>query len=235
VGSLLQKKGLCHINIAAKLVAFGSNGINVFQGVKLVMTKQIQETFTPFSLGVHCVCQKKNLAMQTSSSFPLVHGVETLFQSLYQYFYKSPKRHVEFTKLVNIMETKGLKLLRNVKTRWDSMLSPTKWVMVEYKTLLMKMALNMDANSQVATNFEHLVDLDMLFYLYYILPFLGYVHSLIKFSQCNDIFVCNFLRVVKVCQAQLYFQFVNFATKFQVDAFKEYHSLLDCAHEGITL
>jgi hypothetical protein len=73
--------------------------------------------------------------------------------------------------------------------------------MEKYKTLLMKMALDMDANSQVVTNFEHLVDLDMLLYLYYILRFLGYVHSLIKFYQCNDIFVCNFLRVVKICQA----------------------------------
>jgi hypothetical protein len=29
VGSLLQEKGLGHTNIAAKLVAFGSNGVNV--------------------------------------------------------------------------------------------------------------------------------------------------------------------------------------------------------------
>ncbi len=62
------------------------------------------------------------------------------------------------------METKGLKLLNNLKTRWISMFSLTKWVMGEYKTLLMKMALNMDANFQAATNIKHLVDLDMLFY-----------------------------------------------------------------------
>jgi hypothetical protein len=80
------------------------------------------------------------------------------------------------------METKGLKLLKNVKTRPNSMLSPTKWVMAEYKTLLMKMASNMDANFQAITNFEHLLVLDMLLYLFYILLFLEYVHSLIKFS-----------------------------------------------------
>jgi len=62
------------------------------------------------------------------------------------------------------------------------MLSPTKWVMEEYKTLLMKMAIDMDANSQAVTNFEHLVALDMLLYLFYILSLLEYVHSLIKFS-----------------------------------------------------
>jgi hypothetical protein len=62
------------------------------------------------------------------------------------------------------METKGLKLLRNVKTRWISMFKPTKWVMVEYKTLLMKMALNMDVNFQAPTNIKRLVDLDMFLY-----------------------------------------------------------------------
>jgi hypothetical protein len=103
------------------------------------------------------------------------------------------------------METKGLKLLRNMKTRWISMLSPTKWVMAKYKTLLMKMALDMDANSQATTNFEHLVDLDMLLSLFCILLFLEFVHNLIKFFQHENIFVCNFVSAMKICQAQLYF------------------------------
>jgi hypothetical protein len=54
--------------------------------------------------------------------------------------------------------------------------------MAKYKTLLMKMTVYMDANSQAITNFEHLVALDMLLYLSYILSLLEYVHSLIKFS-----------------------------------------------------
>jgi hypothetical protein len=83
VGFLLQEKNLSHTNIAAKLVAFGSNGVNVFQGVKLSVTKQIQKTCTPFNLGVHCVSHKTKLVMQTLSFFPIMHQVETLFQSLY--------------------------------------------------------------------------------------------------------------------------------------------------------
>jgi hypothetical protein len=85
------------------------------------------------------------------------------------------------------METKCLKLLKNVKTKWISMLSPTKWVMVEYKTLLMKMTLDMGANFQAITNFEHLVDLDVLLSLFCIISFLESVHILIKFFQHNDI------------------------------------------------
>jgi hypothetical protein len=57
---LLQEKGLGQINIATKLVAFGSNGINFFQGVKLGVTKQIQETCNPIQLrGALCLSQKK--------------------------------------------------------------------------------------------------------------------------------------------------------------------------------
>jgi hypothetical protein len=58
------------------------------------------------------------------------------------------------------METKGLKLLRNVKTRWISMLNPTKRVNAKYMIkLLVKMGLDMPTNFQVVTN---LADLDIL-------------------------------------------------------------------------
>jgi hypothetical protein len=97
------------------------------------------------------------------------------------------------------------------------------------------MTLNMDANSQATTNFEHLVDLDMLLSLFCIILFLEYVHNLIKFFQHNNNFVCNFVSAMKIFQAQLYYHFVDLATKFQVDVFKECHSLFDCVFEKITL
>jgi hypothetical protein len=57
-----------------------------------------------------------------SSSFvKLVNGVqvlEDLFQSLYVYLLNSPKHHLEFNKLAKIVETRGLKILKNVKTWW---------------------------------------------------------------------------------------------------------------------
>jgi hypothetical protein len=40
------------------------------------------------------------------------------------------------------MQTKGNKIFQNVKTMWMLMLSLAKIVMVEYKTLLVKMALD---------------------------------------------------------------------------------------------
>jgi hypothetical protein len=46
----------------------------------------------------------------------MVNKFEGMFQNLYNYFSKSPKRHLEFTKLAKLMEPKGAKILKNVKT-----------------------------------------------------------------------------------------------------------------------
>jgi ABC-type polysaccharide/polyol phosphate export permease len=40
------------------------------------------------------------------------------------------------------METKGNKLLCNIKIRWISMLNPMKHVLEEYRLLLLKMAID---------------------------------------------------------------------------------------------
>jgi hypothetical protein len=63
VQSLLQERSLGQTNIATKLVAFGLDGVNVFQGATSNVTKQIEETCTPFSLGMHCVSHMTKLVM----------------------------------------------------------------------------------------------------------------------------------------------------------------------------
>jgi hypothetical protein len=65
----------------------------------------------------------------------------------------------------------------------------------------------------------------MLLSLTCIFLFYETFHSLIKFFQEYDNFICGFVNVVKICQTQLYLLFINFATKFQVKMF----------HENITL
>jgi hypothetical protein len=73
VASLLQQGGLGQTYIVAKLVAFGLDGVNVFQGAKFGETKQIQEACAPFNLGVHCVSHRTNLVIHTLFYFPLVY------------------------------------------------------------------------------------------------------------------------------------------------------------------
>jgi hypothetical protein len=58
-------------------------------------------------VGVHYMAHGTNLAMQTLSKLLLVSRLEGLFQTLHSYSNMIPKHHLEFHKLVKIMETKG--------------------------------------------------------------------------------------------------------------------------------
>jgi hypothetical protein len=50
------------------------------------------------------------------SNLPMLEGIEDMLANLYTYFCKSLLKHLEFLKLAKIMETKGLKILRNIIT-----------------------------------------------------------------------------------------------------------------------
>jgi hypothetical protein len=56
------------------------------------------------------MAHRTNLAMQTLSSLPLMIRLEQLLQSLHNYFAHPLKRHLEFTKLDEMLETKGNKI-----------------------------------------------------------------------------------------------------------------------------
>jgi hypothetical protein len=55
------------------------------------------------------------LAVEALEKLPLLDKIETMLGDLHGYFCKSPKKHTKFVKLVEIMETKGLKILKNIK------------------------------------------------------------------------------------------------------------------------
>lgn len=115
--------------------------------------------------------------MQALFKLNMVCRLENLFQTLYAYFSESPKKHLEFNKLVEIMETQGNKLLKNVKIRWISMLELVKRVMREYCILMVKMALDFIKNIYVKVNFELLYGLAIL------LPLLMEMNDLMKLDQ----------------------------------------------------
>jgi len=91
-----------------------------------------------------------------------VKCIANLLETLHAYFAHSAKKHVKFTKIVDIMETKGNKILHNVKTQWISMLNPAKIMMAEYRTLLVKMAMDYNTNKLTRLNYEHLCNLQIL-------------------------------------------------------------------------
>ncbi len=133
-----------------------------------------------------------NLVIQTLSNLPLVFRIENLLQCLYGYFSHSPKRHLEFTKFTKIVETKGKRILWNIKIRWISMINLVKWVLFEYCTLLMKMALNATIIPSAQSNLSLLIDVETLSGLNVMMPLLEAICSFIKFAQLKDVFVYDF-------------------------------------------
>jgi hypothetical protein len=125
--------------LSKTLLCFGADGVSTFQGAKTGVTQQIQSKYTPFALGVHCMAHRCNLAFKTLSQLDIMNHIEGLLKSSHAYFKHSPKRHLEFVKLAELMETKGLKLLKNVKTRWVSLIEPLRRILQKYRVLLAKM------------------------------------------------------------------------------------------------
>jgi hypothetical protein len=72
------------------------------------------------------MAHQMDMVVQTFSIQPIVGKLEGLLQTMHTYFSSSHKKHLEHGILAKLLETKGLKLLHNVKSRWISMLFPTK-------------------------------------------------------------------------------------------------------------
>jgi hypothetical protein len=49
------------------------------------------------------------------------------------------KKYANFQKIFSLFNKKGNKVLKNVKTHWISMLSPTNYIYYEYKLFIVKM------------------------------------------------------------------------------------------------
>jgi hypothetical protein len=171
---------------------------------------------------------RTNLAVKTLSSLVVINRIEDLIQSLHSYFARSPKQHLEFVKLAEVLETKGLKILRQVKTRWLSMMSPAIKVMNEYRTLVVKMMEDQDDVESAKTSFHHLINVQ-------IVVSLSCLHSLIQLGQKRDIFICDYLSALKQCQAKIMAYYIDEKTKFQRDVFWDFKALVGMRHEAIPM
>jgi hypothetical protein len=65
--TFMHEGGLTVYLISKKLMAFGANGVFVFQGIKLGVTKQIFDGWAPHSTWVHYMAHGTNLAVHTLS------------------------------------------------------------------------------------------------------------------------------------------------------------------------
>ncbi len=112
-------------------------------------------------------------------------------------------------KLEEIMKIKGNKILHNIKIRWIFMINLVKEVLFKYRILLMKMTL--DATTIPSTQFYLflLLNVETLLGLNIMMPLLKVIHSLIEFAQLKDVFVYNFITIMKICEGDVYRMFCD--------------------------
>jgi hypothetical protein len=71
------------------------------------------------------------------------------------------------------------------------------------------------------TNLVNLCDIGTVLGFLCILPMLEFVNALMKFAQDKDIFVCDYIAIVKICQANLCKMYIDPTTSFQPEIFLE--------------
>jgi len=166
--------------------------------------------------------------VQTFSNIPLVSCIKNLLQCLYGYLNHSLKKHLEFTKLVEIMKIKGNKIL------WISIISLIKCALFKYYILLMKMVLDAPIVPFANYNLSLLTNVETLLGLNAVMLMLKEVHFLIKFAQLKYVFVCDFIIKVKICEGDVHHMFCDQRSCFEGNVFNDFTTLRNITHENIS-
>jgi len=85
-----------------------------------------------------------------------------------------------------------------------------------------KMHVDASRNDTTIENLNLFYDLELILRLHAILPFLNSMHTLIKLTQSHDVFICDFIDMVKVCLLDLYNLYFDPCTKFDDPTFDEF-------------
>jgi hypothetical protein len=101
------------------------------------------------------------------------------------------------------------------------------------KLLFVKMTLDNPTNQQAMLNYEHICDIHIFLGFVCIFPLLDSVHALIKFAQSRDVFVCDLVVSIKDCQGDVHNMYCDSTSKFTIDSFWAFKSLLELKHENI--
>ncbi len=88
---------------------------------------------------------------------------------------------------------------------------------------MVKMHAKNQWNDLARKNLNFLCDVEVILGLHCILPLFECVHNLIKVAQIKDVFVCNFVEIVKVAQQELYSLYSDPYAKFEDPTFDNFN------------
>ncbi len=115
------------------------------------------------------------------------------------------------------------------------MFSPLKRLLVEYKSLVVKMYMDAPKSKHAQDNLDFLCDLELVIGLPCILPMLEVVHTLIKYAQRWNVFICEFLDTMKSIEGKLYHLYVIPFCKYDDSSFNEFSIVHEQCSELLSL
>jgi hypothetical protein len=99
----------------------------------------------------------------------------------------------------------------------------------------MKMAINTPTTLSTQSNFFLSINVEILFGLNVMMPMLEAIHSLIKFAQLKDVFVYNFITIIKVGEGDVYCIFYDMQSSFEGNVLNYFTTLINNVHKSINL
>lgn len=123
------------VAIASKLLCVGVDGESIMQGHHNGLCVRLQKYHFPYMIFIHFMAHIMNLAYIIVGKFKLIAKFEDLVPEVHAYFYRSPRRFIEFQIFVEGLNN-GHKMLKYVHTRWISLYQPIHRVYEEYQFLL---------------------------------------------------------------------------------------------------
>ncbi|KAH7405300.1 hypothetical protein KP509_15G064700 [Ceratopteris richardii] len=225
--------GMSISDINQKIVCIGVDGCSVMHGLRNGLCVQLQQNYTPYALGIHCMSHRTNLAFKSVSEFVFVQKVEDLVHQAYAFFSKSPKRIKEF-KCFSDGISKGRKLKKNIDTRWISLIGPVERLFEEYKSVIgvvniMSLSKGIQ-KGKAHTLLQMVSDVETLLYLGGMLPLLREMNNLIKVSQSRDIYVMEYAVARKMTCMRLKTLYSE-TSGFDSQEFIEWESLIQVGVE----
>jgi hypothetical protein len=149
------------------------------------------------------------------SDLPKVEWIKSMLQRLYIFFAHSPKRHLEYVKLAKVIETKELKILKNIRT------------------LLVKMSQDAETMPTAKACFNDFIDIQIVLGLACIMPMLRTMYNLMQYAQKNDVLICYFLNAIKICQTNLNAMYVNPDIVYVQEIFWDFIVPVNSKHDAI--
>ena len=129
---------------------------------------------------------KTNLTIEVLIQLPIISGIEDMLSDIYTFFYKFPKKNLEFVHLATLLESKSNKILQKVKMLWLGMLVLAVRIFTKYKPLLVEFQQHAKVRKPKMINvncFSHLRDVAVLLSFSCIMPVLKLANKLIKYVQ----------------------------------------------------